>query len=825
MNDRIALLFAAGVLASCQHLRLDPVEPVLGVTPRLPGAVANAPRASAIDVQHYAIDIALDPVNRLVTGHCVVRFAAREQDLLRVVLDFAGLEVQGVRDSAGRSLAFRHQGEELAIDLHQVLARGAETELAIDYAGRPKKGLWFAGERAGVPTHAFTQGQCEDSRWWFPCWDAPSDFATSEITVTMPAGWTAVAAGERVGRSESGKTVTEHWRMDRPHAVYLTTLVAGEFLVREAMWEDVPLYYMAEPRYGKWMEASFDETPDMLGFLSELTGVRYPYTKYSQACVENFPFGGMENISATTLTSLTLNDERGNRDDTSHSLVAHEAAHQWFGNLVTCSDWSHVWLNESFATYAALLYFERTRGVDDFRIRMRDAQEKYIEADEKGRRPIVWSVYKDPIDLFGEHVYPGGAARLHLLRSILGDDLFVEGVRTYLAENAGQTVTTSDLQHAFEKVSGEKLGWFFDQWIHRPGFPVFETSWKWDQKAGIVTLDVVQTQLEGGGVPRAFKLPVDIEVRDRGGRATYRMWIDERRHAFEFPVAHEPIWVSFDKFGWVPKRLEAKRAPDEWLALAKEDDDVNGRRDAVRKLGELAQGTTDQGRLDVFRAELVDRLKKEPSPAVRAAAAEAAGRAGGLEVRTELRATAAGDTDAEVREQALLALRSFCPDAELARFAREQFDARYSWDVMGAAAGLLAAAEPDEAYAWLTRALLVEDSPHDQLRARLLRHLGALENASVSAQLRQWASDASADPSARCVAVEELGKRSTGRPEVAEFLAQMVHAEDNRLRVAALQALGRFQDPRTRRKLFDYYGTTVFPREKRIIEAALGTGP
>jgi aminopeptidase N len=529
----------------------------------------------------------------------------------------------------------------------------------------------------------------------------------------------------------------------------------------------------------------------------------------------------MENITATTLTTMTLDDALGNKDDQSHGLVAHEAAHQWFGNLMTCADWSHIWLNESLATYMTLLYYERTRGVDEFRVRMRDAQESYLRAEEEASRPIVFGVYKDPMDLFGGHVYPGGASRLHLLRSILGDDVFVDGIRRYVADNKGRAVKTFDLRSAFEDAAGEGLEWFFDQWLYAPGFPEFETSWQWDDERGILEYTVVQTQL--GEVPRAFRAPVDIEIRDSGGRSTHRVWIDERREVFEFPIVHEPIWVRFDKYGFVPKRVRAKRTHGEWIAIAKEDEDVNGRRDALKKLGWMAAETPDPDVQELFRGEIVDRLAKEELPQVRAVAAAAAGRAGGLEARAQLVETAAGDPDAGVREAALDALCSFGPDPELASFAREQFETRYSWDVMGAAGGLVASADPDEAYAWLTAKLLF-DSPHDQLRADLLRHLAKLENPGVLDQLKEWVADESSHPSARAVAVEELGRRARGRASVAAYLADFLEVEDFRMRSAVLRALGGFEDPRTKRRLLDHYRETVFPREKRIIEASLGTG-
>ena len=208
-------------------------------------------------------------------------------------------------------------------------------------------------------------------------------------------------------------------------------MAAGEFVELSGEWEGLPLSWLSEARYAPWINESLAETDDALAFLTELTGVPYPYDKYSQVCVENFPFGGMENISATTLTASALLDERGLKDDPATGLVVHEAVHQWFGDLLTCKEWSEIWLNEGFATYFTNVYFERTRGSDDFRVRMRKAQAQYMKGDSGSkRRPIVHDVYRDPMDLFfGGHTYQGGATRLHLLRSVLGDDDFFAGVK------------------------------------------------------------------------------------------------------------------------------------------------------------------------------------------------------------------------------------------------------------------------------------------------------------------------------------------------------------------------------------------------------------
>ncbi len=793
--------------------------------PLFPRAEAHEPRERSYDVLHYALDLTLLPQERRIEGECRIRLQPMQDPLHEVRLDLVGLAVRGVSDGGGRELSFTHDGTTLLVQLAETLPRGASTELVVSYGGTPCTGLWFSGQRLDGtgPTIAFTHGQAEHSRGWFPCFDEPSERATSEVRVTMPAGWLAVAPGERVSASEGEGRRTEHWRMETPHPSYLASLVAGELVVHEERWDGIPLLYLAEPCYEDWIEDTFAETDEILAFLSDYTGIRYPYPKYSQAAVANFPWGGMENISATTLTPLVLSDARSLRDESPSGLLAHEAAHQWFGDLLTCADWSHLWLNEGLATYLALLYVEAARGVDEFRAQLRDAQEAYLAQDlGPARRPTVWNVWKEPEDLFDTRVYQGAAARLHCLRFLLGDEPFRAGLRAYAAENSGRSVVTADFQRALERISGRDLDVFFAQWFLGRGYPEFRVDWGWDERAGEVDLTVEQVQRTDDGTPSAFQVPVEVEVRDERGTRSFRLEIDERRERFELPLDARPLYVRFDPHGWIPKRLEQSPGAAEWLAMARSEEDVNGRRDAVRALGALAEAARRNGDAagDTYAFELANRLRGDASSHVRAEAAAALGRSGGSQAADALRLAAVEDREARVRVAALDALRAFAPGDELAAFAREVFEQGYSWNTMAAAAGLVCAAEPARAFDWLVQQLYV-DSPHDQLCARLLQHLAALPDGRVRAELRRWAGDESLGPAARAVALDVLSASSRARAEDSRFLEPFLEEEGFHLRRSAVQALARLGDPGARNALQAYYPSARTSEERRIIESVL----
>jgi len=782
----------------------------------------HPPRVEDVDAVHYALDLEIHPEQRAFEGSCTVSMLATAGGVAVVSLDLVELEVRSVVEPGGVPLEFRRDGGKLVVELGRELAAGDPLTLVIRYGGSPRKGMYFVEDESGTVDQVYTQGQCIDSRWWFPCLDYPADRATSELRVRFPAEWTAVAAGERLESVVGGGTRVDHWRMDTSHPTYLTTLCLGDFAVVEGECEGVPLWYLVDPDWLALVPPTFEETDDALEFFGELTGVPYPYPKYAQTCVGNFAHGGMENVSATTLTENTLNDELGHRDSDSNDLIVHELAHQWFGDLLTCRDWSHIWLNEGFATYLNALYVEHTEGADAFRVFMRQEREEYLAADVgAARRPTVWDYYRYPFDLFdGGHAYPGGASRLHLLRFELGDTLFFEGVRRYVADNVDSSVTTADLQAAMEAVSGRDLSDFFDTWLYAAGYPELEVAWEWDAGRNLIEVDVAQVHQADSGTPPVFRMPVDVEVRDGEGRRTHRLQLDRRGQSFLLPVDREPTWVRFDKYGWLPARVSSRKAGREWLAIAAEDDDVNGRMDATRVLARLALGAEDPVRARVYLDALVSRLRTDPVAAVRKVAVEALGGLPEGTSRVFLEQAARGDEAPEVRVAALLALARLGVDVELEQLAEEAFEAGLSREVMIAAAALYRSASPGTAFGWLMERCRIP-SPHGLLRAGLLRVLTTLDDERVLPQLLLRAKDERAESLVRQTAVEGIGRIGAAFRPARDTLLELLETEDHRLRGAVIDSLGLLGDRVVRERLEQLLETCVDSRELRRIERAI----
>lgn len=788
--------------------------------PAAPEPRELATREFPIDVERYSLELALDPARRALEGSERLRFVARAERVSAIELDLAGLEVRAVRDEQGQPLAFRRTGERLEIALGAPLARGAAREIAIDYGGVPRRGLYFAAERDGQPTQAYTQGECQDARAWFPCVDHPSERASSEIVLRMPKGWSAVCAGERIERRELEDGVLERWRANFPHPAYLETLCAGEFAELASSWDGIPLSYRAAPQFAGLLQTSFDETPGILAWLSHATGVRYPYPKYAQSCVADFPFGGMENVSATTLTDASLIDEKGQRDGTPGGLIAHEAAHQWFGDLVTCADWSQAWLNEGFATYFGALYTAEAQGADEFDLALDDMRASNAERNRGAqRRAVVWGRCVDPIDLFLDgQVYAGAAVRLHLLRHVLGDSAFFRGVHDYLVQHAGGSATTADLRGAFERASGRELGLFFEQWFLAKGHPEFEIAWTFDAGAHQLCVSVEQRQRVEDGTPAAFQTPAEIEIQQGEQTRTERIEVRARKQLFLFACDAVPRWVRFDPRGWIPGARHEPHSDPQWLDLAANAPEAPARRAALRELARLLrEGSKTLGR-DELLAAVLARAAAESATRVRAEAMSALAGATEPGARAALLEAAENDAEARVRVAALESLSALGPDAELAALAERVFEAGYSWNVQGAAARLLAHAAPQTAYELLARALATP-SPADVLAAAVVGPLLETGDARARESALALALDRTRGARLRGAAVRALGASGARDEALRATLVELVDDPERSVRGAAATALAGWNDARARRAIVARWSRTELAVEKRALEA------
>ena len=461
-------------------------------------------------------------------------------------LDAVGFSIESVKVD-GKIAEHRYDGRSLAISLAKNVQNAT---IAVAYRATPRRGLYFLEPDEHVPDRprqVWSQCQEEDARHWLPCHDKPHVKMTTEISVTAPSGWSVLGNGEL---TQSGPKFT--WKMSEPHPSYLLTLVAGEFSVLEAEADGVPLTYWVPKGREEDAKRTFEKTPEMVKHFGQLFGVKYPWNKYAQVVVSDFIFGGMENTTATTLYEHTLLDTRASLDISSDDLIAHELAHQWFGDYVTCRDWSEGWLNEGFATFIEHVWREKDLGRDEYEYGLQSDLEGYVgEAHGRYRRAIVCQDYDSPLDLFDRHLYEKGGLVLHILRTEVGDEVFWRGIAAYLNANANGIVETRDLMRSLEKASGRSLGKLFEQWVHRPGHAELDVALSWDD--GALMCDVKQTHhtapASNDSVPNAFELTLTLDMVAPGANgATERrkLHVTQRAESFAVPCAVRPQFVVVD---------------------------------------------------------------------------------------------------------------------------------------------------------------------------------------------------------------------------------------------------------------------------------------
>lgn len=510
------------------------------------------------DVQHYTIHTRFDVPSKTVIGDETVTLRPLAEGFTAFALDASSMQIERVTMAAGDApLQWKQPPDKLNITLDRAYGPSETIAVRIRYRARPQRGLYFIpGVQGGSysiskPAQIWTQGEPEDNHHWFPCYDFPDDKATSEQYITTAANQLAISNGTLVETSQNEDgTRTFHWKMDQPHASYLVSLIVGDYVKLTDAYKNIPVEYYTYHGTEEAARRAFARTPQMMDWFSRELDYEYPYNRYAQTIVNYFIFGGMENITATTQSDWEILRNGGDNGpgDSKENLVSHELAHSWFGNLVTCKDWSQAWLNEGFATYMEAVFQEHEGGREAYMADLReDARLYFAEDATQYRRPLVYDRYREPINLFDATLYKKGALVLHMLRETTGDEMFWKSLNRYLKDHQFGTVETADLERAFERTTGRNLSWFFDQWVYKAGYPELRVRYAYNPAANRLTLTVAQTQAPDANTPAVFRLPVDVEFKTSKGARTERIEINRREQQFTFRMDEKPLRIIFDK--------------------------------------------------------------------------------------------------------------------------------------------------------------------------------------------------------------------------------------------------------------------------------------
>ncbi len=764
----------------------------------LPGTKARYAPDRVVDVEHIRIDLNLSFESRRIDGTCAITVSPILDGVHSLTLDAVELEIREVRTQEGDALPFSHDGKRLRIDLGRDVPAGERFTMVIHYGGSPRRGLYFItpdGAYPDRPRQIWTQGQDEDSRFWFPCFDSPHEKSTSEVIATVPAEFFALSNGVLAGvvANPGHGTKTYNWRFDVPHSCYLITLAAGEFAEVKDNWEDVDvLYYVTRGREDDARRA-LSRTPEMLDLFSKRFGIRYPYNKYAQICVAEFIFGGMENTTATTLTDTCLFDARAALDYDVEALVAHELAHQWFGDLLTCRDWGQGWLNEGFATYSEYVWREHAHGRDEAAMELLDWADQYFSEDSRRyRRPIATNVYDEPIDIFDHHLYEKGGLVLHMLRRVLGDAPFWKAIGHYVNKHRAGSVETRDLARAMEDATGRSLDWFFDQWIQKAGHPELKIEYSWDSDAKLAKFAVKQTQKVEGDTP-LFRVPLEVRFRVNGEDVTRPIEIAEPNQVFYFPLAGEPSQAIFDTGQHTLKRADIRKGKPLWL------NELGGATEAADRVA-AAKALAKETAADVVAA-LERALLGDPFWGVRAAAADSLGAIRSEAARDALvSALRSNGMHAKARRSVVKALGEFRRD-DVAAAALEPIvrHGEASYFVEAESSLAIGKTRTPRAAASLRKAL-ERDSYLDIVRQHAYRGLAEARDEEAIPLFYQGMEYGRVSHGRRAamMALASLvaGRRDREARDARERMEELLVDPDFRVKLTAIEALATICDPR-----------------------------
>ncbi|HRX93331.1 MAG TPA: M1 family aminopeptidase, partial [Chitinophagaceae bacterium] len=477
-------------------------------------------------------------------------------------LDAKGMdihEVALVKGTLKKKLKYKYDGWKLFITLDKSYKGGEPYTVYIDYTAKPNevevkgsaaisdaKGLYFINPKGDIkdkPTQIWTQGETEATSVWCPTIDNPSQKTTDEIYMTVPAKYVTLSNGKLMSQKKNADgTRTDYWKMDLPHSPYLFFMGVGDYAVIKDSWKGKEVNYYVEKEYAPVAKKIFGLTPEMISFFSKITGVDYPWVKYSQITGQDYVSGAMENTTATLHSSMAQQDARELVDGNIwESVIAHELFHQWFGDYVTTESWSNITLNESFADYSETLWDEYKYGKDAGDATNFQGMQGYL-GSPSANKDLVRFHYHDKEDVFDAVSYSKGGRILNMLRNFVGDSAFFKSLNLYLTTNKFKSAEAHNLRLAFEEITGRDLNWFFNQWYYGSGHPNVEINYIYDDTKGEVKVVLNQNQKSG----KIFQLPLKIDVYEGGKKKSYQVWAKNATDTFTFSYKTRPDLVNVD---------------------------------------------------------------------------------------------------------------------------------------------------------------------------------------------------------------------------------------------------------------------------------------
>ncbi len=531
---------------------------------------------------HTRLEVSFDWNRQQLLGKANLILEPYFYDQTMLVLDAKDFNIHAVAINKGSDTLnanYNYDGSKLEIDLDDIYSKGEKLYVEVQYTANPninrdtinfsndKKGLYFInplGSVEGKPQQIWTHGETNTSSKWFPTIDAPNQKTTQEIYITVSDQFKTLSNGKLIySKSNPDGTRTDYWKMDQPHAPYLCMMAIGDFAVVEDEWNGKPVNYYVEPKFESYAGDIFGNTPEMISLFSDLLNYPYPWEKYSQVVVRDFVSGAMENTTASVfMEDLNVNSRElidYNWDD----IIAHELFHQWFGDLVTCESWANLPLNESFATYGEYLWKIHKYGQEEGDFHLYEELKAYLEEAEVKQLDLIRFDYLDEDEMFDNHSYAKGGLILHMLRNYVGDDAFFKSLEYYLRAHAYGKAEIHELRLAFERITGEDLNWFFNQWFLEAGHPVLKVEQSYDDENHNLTVKVWQEQ--NIDIYPVYKLPLTLDLWLEGENNPYIIEIDRPYQEFEFEDVTSPDLLLVDSDYILVGEINQKKTESEWV--------------------------------------------------------------------------------------------------------------------------------------------------------------------------------------------------------------------------------------------------------------------
>ena len=784
---------------------------------KLTGRYQYAP-VRQVDVLHIKLDVTPDWDAKTVSGTSSITAKPISEPVSVLRLDAIDIHVKEVRCDGGTVSDFVSTRDSLQILFETPLPVGKEFRVDIDYSAQPNAGLYFRTADMGYPesdTHIWTQGEAHEARHWFPCFDYPNERSSTEIICHVPAEMTVLSNGKRMGeQTDAAGLKAVRWLQEKPHVNYLMCLVAGNLTKFEKQHRDIPLGFYTQPTLAEHAPNSFVDTPDIMAFFEEEIGMPFPWVKYDQVTIADFTAGGMENTTLTTLTDGTIFSKATENIRSTRSLDAHEMAHQWFGDYVTCKDWSHLWLNEGFATYYTHLYEGHKFGRDAMLYRLhRDAVGQILRND-KDTKSIVYKEYTDPMQQFDYRAYPKGAWVLHMLRSQLGDDLYRKCIQAYLEKHGLTSVVTDDLRQIIEEQSGRPMDRFFDQWLYHPRHPDLKITYRWIPAQRLAKVTVRQTQPISDDVllyqfPTKLRFVVGEKVID------HEILVQDADEDFYVALPAQPTIVRFDPEYTLLATIDFDKSNDLIAAQVEREDDMMGRLLAVEAL---------ETRKTKAAVELLTkRLNEDTFFGVRIAAAKALGKQETDEAIEILRASWQNQTDARVRSEVVSAMLAKFQPSTLEN-AMSVLEKESNPAIQSTAIAALAKFHGEPTQSKLIE-LLDSKSFHDELAlaavSAMSRQNDPVYAAPLMKMIRHREAELSSSGMARVIGtVAKLCKDTDIESECFDYITSQLDHPKTNVQAAMIAALGELGDRRGG-AILESYADSSNERIKRAAQRAI----